>query len=263
MSSVVTDHNVTEHGVPDGQPLIFAHGFGCDQQMWRHVAPLFTDRYRVILFDYVGAGKAQREFDPERYSTLDGYAADLARICRELELDNIALVSHSVSCMIGVLAAKRLPGRFSKHVMIGPSPHYLNDGDYRGGFDREDIDELLESLDSNYRGWSRAMAPVIVGPENGPELAQELEESFCRLNPDVASVFAKATFLGDNREDLADYRVPTLILQANNDRIAGPAVGQYTAEQIEGSQLIYLEADGHCPHLSAPDEIIDSIESFL
>ncbi|NJB86586.1 sigma-B regulation protein RsbQ [Lewinella marina] len=263
MSSVIVDHNINESGVPDGQPIVFAHGFGCDQQMWRHVAPHFEDRYRVVLFDYVGAGDAQKPFDPDRYAALDGYADDLVSICEGLELNNIILVSHSVSCMIGVLAGHKLPGRFSKHVMIGPSPHYMNDGNYRGGFDRDDIEELLESLDSNYRGWSSAMAPVIMGPENGEELSEELRESFCRMHPDVAGVFAKATFLSDNREDLPGYRVPTLVLQGRNDRIAGVEVGQYTVEQIPDSQILYLNATGHCPHLSAPDEIVDSIESFL
>jgi sigma-B regulation protein RsbQ len=244
--------------------MLFAHGFGCDQQMWRLVAPAFEDDHRVVLFDHVGAGGSdQSAYDRRRYDSLDGYAEDILEICRELDLTRVIFVGHSVSAMIGVLAATREPDRFEKLILVGPSPRYLDDGDYGGGFSRADIDELLDSLASNYLGWSSVMAPVIMGNPDRPELGEELTNSFCRSDPEIASHFARVTFLSDNRADLANVKIPTLVLQCSEDAIAPRAVGEYVHAQIPGSRLLILDATGHCPNLSAPAETIAAIRSFL
>src|SRR3954452_5613188 len=212
--SVVTRNNVTISGVESGRPMVFAHGFGCDQNMWRYVAPAFEADHRVVRFDHVGAGASDpAAYDPDRYSSLQGYAQDVLEICRELNLWDVVYVGHSVSAMVGVLAEIEEPDRFDKLILVGPSPRYIDDGDYRGGFSREDIDELLESLDSNYLGWSAVMAPVILGNPERPELGEELTNSFCRTDPVIAGSFARATFLPDNRDDLAKVSVPTLVLE--------------------------------------------------
>jgi sigma-B regulation protein RsbQ len=244
--------------------MIFAHGFGCDQNMWRFVAPAFADRYRIVLFDHVGSGGSDlAAYDRNKYSSLQGYANDVLEICRELELTRAVFVGHSVSAMIGVLAALQEPDRFDTLVLVGPSPRYINDGDYAGGFSREDIDELLESLDSNYLGWSSAMAPVIMANPDRPELGEELTNSFCRTDPGIARQFARVTFLSDNRADLAQVRTRALILQCSDDVIAPQEVGEYVHRQIPGSELILMQATGHCPNLSAPEETIAAIRSFL
>jgi len=244
--------------------MVFAHGFGCDQTMWRFVAPAFEDRYRVVLFDHVGAGRSDLSaYDPGRYSSLDGYADDVLALCAELDLHDVVLVAHSVSAMVAVLASIREPDRFAKLVLVGPSPRYVDDDGYVGGFAQEDIDELLDSLDSNYLGWSSAMAPVIMGRPDRPELAAELTDSFCRTDPEIARRFAQVTFRSDNRADLGKVRVPTLVLQCSDDVIAPDEVGRYVAEQVPGSVLTVLAATGHCPQLSAPDETVAAIEAFL
>jgi sigma-B regulation protein RsbQ len=250
---------------PEGRPAVMlAHGFGCDQNMWRLVAPQLAENFRVVLFDHVGAGRSDLSaWQPERYSTLDGYADDVLRICRELELRQLVFVGHSVSAMIGVLAAIREPDRFSKLILVGPSPRYIDEPGYRGGFSRADIDELLESLDSNYLGWSAAMAPVIMGNPERPELADELAGSFCRTDPAIARAFARTTFLSDNRADLARVTVPTLILQCSRDAIAPGEVGAFVHDQIPGSALVTLPATGHCPQLSAPDATLAAIAGFI
>ena len=210
----VKRNNVRVSGKEGGQPMLFAHGFGCDQHMWRYVTPAFEADYRIVLFDHVGAGRSDHTaYSPSKYSTLSGYADDVLEICAELELTDVIFVGHSVSSMIGVLAAARQPERFAKLVLVGPSPRYINDDGYVGGFTREDIEELLDSLDSNYLGWSRAMAPVIMGVPERPELGEELTDSFCRTDPEIARRFARVTSLSDNRDDLASVNVPTLVLQ--------------------------------------------------
>jgi sigma-B regulation protein RsbQ len=250
---------------PEGRPAVMlAHGFGCDQNMWRLVAPALAEKFRVVLFDHVGAGRSDLSaWRPERYATLDGYADDVLRICRELELRQVVFVGHSVSAMIGVLAAIREPDRFSKLILVGPSPRYIDEPGYRGGFSRADIDELLESLDSNYLGWSAAMAPVIMGNPDRPELADELAGSFCRTDPVIAHAFARTTFLSDNRADLARVTVPTLILQCSRDAIAPAEVGAFVHSQIPCSDLVTLPATGHCPQLSAPDATLAAIADFI
>ena len=259
-------NNVSVSGVPGGQPMVFAHGFGCDQHMWRHVAPRFEDRYQVVLFDQVGAGGSDpAAYDPDRHATLGGYADDLVGILEELDLHDVVFVGHSVSSMIGVLAANAAPERFAHLVLVGPSPRYIDDPEdgYVGGFGRQDIDELLASLDSNYLGWSTAMAPVIIGNADRPELGAELTESFCKADPEIQKRFARATFLSDNRADLASVSVPCLVLQCSEDIIAPTAVGRYVHLQLPRSELVVLRATGHCPNLSAPDETTEVIESYL
>ncbi len=257
-------HNVHVAGRPDGQPMLFAHGFGCDQNMWRFVVPRFADRYRIVLFDHIGAGGSDvSAYDPDRYAGLAGYVDDIVAICRELDLHDVIFVGHSVSAMMGVLAAEAAPDLFAKLVLIGPSPRYINDGNYVGGFDAADIDDLLASLDSNYLGWSAAMAPVIMGRPDEPELGAELTESFCRTDPQIAKRFARATFLSDNRADLARVSTPALVLQCSDDVIAPTVVGEYVAAQLPNATLVHLQATGHCPNLSAPAETADAIEQFL
>jgi sigma-B regulation protein RsbQ len=261
---VLARHNVTTLGRPDAQPMLFAHGFGCDQHMWRHVAPHFADRYRVVLFDHAGAGAADPSaYDVQRHSRLEGYADDVLEICRALELRDVVFVGHSVSSMIGALAAASAPELFAHLVMIGPSPRYVDDGDYVGGFSEEDIDDLLDSLSSNYLGWSSTMAPLIMGNPQEPHLGQELTESFCRTDPDIARRFARVTFLSDTRADLKRVPTPTLVLQCSQDVIAPLSVGRYVASELPNATLVVLDATGHCPNLSAPDETIRAIDDYL
>ena len=257
-------NNVVVQGRPDGRPMVFAHGFGCDQNMWRLVWPAFADDHRIVLFDHVGAGGSDvSAFDADRYASLQGFADDVLEICHELDLTDVVFVGHSVSAMIGVLAAAQEPERFGRLVLIGPSPRYIDDEGYSGGFSRADIDGLLASMDSNYLGWSSQMAPVIMGNEDRPELGEELTNSFCRADPEIARQFARVTFLSDNRGDLARVRTPSLILQCSRDAIAPEAVGDYVNERLPDSRLVQLEATGHCPNLSAPDETIRAMKAFL
>jgi sigma-B regulation protein RsbQ len=262
--SAVRRNNVVEHGVRDGRPMLFAHGFGCDQNMWRYVWPAFADDHRIVLFDQVGAGGSDwSAFDRERYGSLRGYADDVLEICRELDLSDVVFVGHSVSAMIGALAAAEEPERFGRLVLVGPSPRYVDDEGYTGGFSREDIEGLLESMESNYLGWSSAMAPVIMGNDERPELGQELTNSFCRADPAIAGHFARVTFLSDNRADLERVPTPSLVLQCADDVIAPEAVGRYVDRELPDSRLVLLEATGHCPNLSAPEETIAAIRGFL
>jgi sigma-B regulation protein RsbQ len=258
-------NNVRVRGRSDGQPMVFAHGFGCDQNMWRFVAPAFEDHFKVILFDHVGAGDSDLSaYDPDRYSSLQGYADDVNEICEALDLSDVVFVGHSVASMVGALAAAAAPpGRYASLVMVGPSPRYIDDDGYHGGFSQSDIDELLESMDSNYLGWSSAMAPVIMGNPDRPELGQELTASFCRTDPDIARRWAEVTFLSDNRADLAAVDVPTLVLQCSQDAIAPVEVGEYVHRAIPGSTMVILDAVGHCPNLSAPRPTIEAIADFV
>jgi sigma-B regulation protein RsbQ len=262
--SVIVRNRVRVSGASSGRPMVFAHGFGCDQAMWRHVAPEFEADHRVVLFDHVGAGGSDLSaYDPGKYDSLRGYAADVVEICRELDLTDVVFVGHSVSSMIGVLAAREAPELFGALVMIGPSPRYVDDRDYTGGFSRADIAGMIDSLDSNHLGWSAAMAPVIMGNPQRPELAEELTNSFCRTDPDIARQFARVTFLSDNRSDLASVAVPTLVLQCSEDAIAPEVVGRYVHAHVPGSSFTQLAATGHCPNLSAPRETVDAIRAWL
>ncbi|WP_216893918.1 alpha/beta fold hydrolase [Nocardia alni] len=256
-------NNVVVTGVPGAPPMLLAHGFGCDQNLWRLVAPTLAQRFRVVLFDHVGAGGSDTSaWTAQRYSDLGSYAQDILDLCAELDLREVILVGHSVSAMIAVLAANREPEWFAKLVLLTPSPCYIDDGDYRGGFSRADIDELLESLESNYLGWSATMAPVIMGNPERPELGGELTDSFCRTDPQIARVFARATFLSDNRDDLSQVTVPTLIIQTSHDVIAPTEVGAFVHDRIPASELVTLDAVGHCPQLSAPELTAAAIIEF-
>ena len=247
------------------QTIMFAHGYGCDQNMWRRVVPAFSEDYKVVLFDYVGSGLSDTSaFERSRYSTLKGYARDVLEVIRAVDpAQPVHFVGHSVSSMIGALASIESPESFSSLTMIGPSPCYINDGDYRGGFEQGDIDGLLDSLENNHAAWSAMMAPVIMGNPNKPDLSQELEESFCRMDPFLAHHFARVTFLSDNRADLPLVSARTLILQCQNDAIAGAAVGQYIHKCIKDSQFVVMDATGHCPHMSDPEKVTRELRLFL
>jgi sigma-B regulation protein RsbQ len=261
--SAVKRNNVHDQGVGP-RAMVFAHGFGCDQSMWRHVAPAFEAEFRTILFDAVGAGRSDLSaYDAAKYANLSGYADDLIEILQELGLTQTVFVGHSVSAMVGVLASLKAPQLFSKLILVGPSPRYIDDGDYIGGFGAAQIEELLEFLADNPMGWAQAMAPAIIGNLDRPELGEELTESFCRTDPVIAREFARATFTSDNRADLLQVSTPTLILQCSDDIIAPLEVGQYVHAHIAGSQLVVLEATGHCPNLSAPAEVTAAIRAYV
>jgi sigma-B regulation protein RsbQ len=256
-------NNVHVHG-QGTSTMLFAHGFGCDQNMWRFMAPRFADRYRVVTFDLVGSGKSDlTAYDPVKYDTLQGYADDILEIAAAFATGPVLFVGHSVSAMIGVLADLKAPGTFAAHMMIGPSPCYINDGDYVGGFTRADIESLLDTLDSNYLGWASSMAPAIMGVPERPELREELTASFCRTDPMIAAQFAKVTFLSDNREDIARLQTPALVLQSSDDFIAPMSVGEYMHRVMPRGTLRVVDNIGHCPHMSAPSASCDAIEEFL
>jgi sigma-B regulation protein RsbQ len=256
-------NNITISGAGP-RTIVFAHGFGCDQNMWRLVAPSFEPDFRVVLFDNVGAGKSDLSaYDPLKYASLQGYADDLIEIGREVGLEDAIFVGHSVSAMIGVLASLSDPSLFSDLILVGPSPRYIDDGAYVGGFDASDIEELLEAMADNHLGWSTMMAPVIMGNPDKPELGEELINSFCRTDPAIAKDFARVTFTSDNRADLAGVKARTLILQCRDDVIAPRQVGEYVRDQIAGSAMILLDATGHCPNLSAPKDVIAAIRAFV
>ncbi|MET0437359.1 MAG: alpha/beta hydrolase [Devosia sp.] len=261
--SVIERNHVQKHG--SGEPVIvFAHGFGCDQNMWRLVEPGFRERYSTVMFDHVGAGRSDLSaYDKDKYADLRGYASDVVEIGRALDLHDAIFVGHSVSAMIGALASIEAPDMFAKLVMVGPSPRYINDGDYYGGFTAPQIEELLTSLADNHLGWSAAMAPAIMGNPDRPELGEELTNSFCRTDPDIARQFARATFTSDNRADLKKVQADTLILQTRDDIIASEQVGEYVNKEIAGSRIVYLDATGHCPNLSAPGAVIAAMNEFL
>jgi sigma-B regulation protein RsbQ len=244
--------------------MVFAHGFGCDQNMWRFVAPEFERDFKVVLFDHVGAGGSDlAAYDHRRYSALSGYAEDIIEIGRELGLNDAVFVGHSVSAMIGVLASLKAPDMFGKLVLVGPSARYIDDGNYVGGFSERQIGELLDFLEDNHMGWSAAMAPSIMGNPDRPELGEELTNSFCRTDPEIAKAFARVTFTSDNRADLPKVSVPTLILQCREDIIASTEVGEFVHRQIPGSKMVVLDATGHCPNLSAPKEVVLAMQTFV
>jgi sigma-B regulation protein RsbQ len=256
--------NVRAYGPEQGRTIVFAHGYGCDQNMWRFVAPAFAADHRVVLFDLAGCGHADPAmFSPARHASLGGHADDVVAMLRELGRGPVIFVGHSVSAMIGALAAIQAPDLFQALVMVGPSPCYLNDGDYPGGFAREDIEGLLDLLDGNHHAWAAQMAPVIMGNPGRPELAAELQASFCRMDPVAARLFARVTFLSDARPEVPMIAVPTLILQSQDDAVAPVAVGQWVADRVRGSSLVHLGATGHCPHVSAPEETARAIRAWL
>lgn len=261
--SIIQRNNVKVFG-SGTQPMMFAHGFGCDQNMWRFVTPAFEHDYKIILFDYVGAGKSDIEaYNAERYANLNGYAQDVLEICEALNLQDVIFVGHSVSSMIGVLAAIKRERFFSKLILVGPSPCYINDKDYNGGFERKDIEGLLDTMDKNYIGWANFLAPAIMKNEDRPELSNELTSSFCSIDPHIARQFAAATFFSDNRKDLLNLKKPSLILQCSEDIIAPLEVGDYLHAHLENSTLKVMRAKGHCPHMSNPEETVQLIKEYL
>ncbi|MES2432072.1 MAG: alpha/beta hydrolase [Bacteroidota bacterium] len=261
--NLISRNNIKVKG-KGSQVIMFAHGFGCDQNMWRYVTPSFEDNYKIILFDHVGSGNSDlTAYSPDKYSVLEGYAEDVLQIIHELKLQEVIFVGHSVSSIIGILAYKKDPELFNSLVLVGPSPSYINEGDYIGGFTRPQIDELLDALDNNHLGWSMNMAPVIMGNPDRKELSDELANSFCKTDPAIAKQFARTTFLSDKRDLLSIVKIPTLILQCSNDVIAPIEVGEYIHQQIPGSTLVVMNATGHCPNLSAPEETTAAIIEFL
>ena len=244
--------------------MIFAHGFGCDLNMWRLLVPHYAARHRVVTFDHVGSGSSDlKAYDKRKYNALSGYATDVNEVIEEFAEGPVVFVGHSVSAMIGMLAALRRPDNFLAHVMIGPSPCYINDGDYVGGFSRDDIKSLLDTLDANYLGWASNMAPAIMGAPEQPALGAELSASFCRTDPEIAKHFARVTFTTDNRADLPNLQAPVLVLQSSDDFIAPRAVGEYMVRRLPNAVLRIIENVGHCPHLSAPSAIVREIDDFL
>jgi sigma-B regulation protein RsbQ len=262
--AVLARNNVKVFGAGT-QPMLFAHGFGCDQNMWRFVAPAFADDYRIVLFDYVGSGRSDLgAYDPERYARLEGYAGDVLDVIHALDLHDVIFVGHSVSSMVGVIAANREPERFARLILIGPSPRYINDPPgYVGGFERADIEGLLDMMDKNFIGWANFLAPVIMKNADRPELGAELEASFCSTDPVIARRFAEATFFSDNRADLARMHVPALVLQCAEDAIAPDIVGEYVSDALPNATLQRMRATGHCPHMSHPEETIALIREYL
>jgi sigma-B regulation protein RsbQ len=261
--SITARNNVIVKG-KGSEVLMFAHGFGCDQNMWRYVVPAFEDDYKIVLFDHVGAGNSDLSaYSYIKYDNLEGYASDIIEIANELELKNITFVGHSVSAVMGIIAAEMAPEIFKGLILVGPSPSYINQEDYTGGFSSAEIEELLESLNNNHLGWSITMAPVIMGNPDRAELGEELTNSFCKTDPEIAKHFAKTTFLTDKRNILPNVKIPTLIMQCSNDVIAPVEVGQYMHEQMPGSTLVLMKATGHCPNLSAPEETIAAIQAFM
>lgn len=260
---VLKRNNVTIHG-NGSEVIVFAHGYGCDQNMWRFLTPAFKNDYKIILFDHVGSGKSDwSSYEKQKYSSLQGYANDIIEICKTLDLKKIILVAHSVSAMIGMLAAIKSPKIFKQIIMIGPSPRYINDENYFGGFSEKDILEMVDTLDSNYLGWSSAITPIIMDNPDKPELTEELKNSFCRHDPEIAKHFARVTFTGDNRKDLAYLQIPTLIIQSKKDLIASIQVGEYVHQHISNSEFLIIEANGHCPHMSHPEETINAIKRYV
>lgn len=261
---IVRRYNVTVSGAGT-RPMLFAHGFGCDQNMWRYVAPAFEDDYRVILFDYVGSGRSRTHaYDLRRYTSLDSYARDVLSIITALDLHDLVFVGHSVSAIIGALVAKQQPQRFAHLIMLAPSPRYVNDPpDYHGGFEHEDIAAMLEMMDHNYIGWAEDLAPLIMKNEERPELTRELSDSFCSTDPRAARRFAEITFFADNRSDLSHVETPTLVVQVWDDAIAPTSVGEFVNAALPHGTLRLLDATGHCPQLSHPAQTIEAMREYL
>lgn len=263
---VIARNHVTTYGPPQGPAVVFLHGFGSDQSAWAPFVPAFARDRRVVLLDHVGAGASQvLAYDRGKYATLEGYVDDLLEVIAVLELREVTVVAHSISAMIAIVASVRAPDRFERLVLVAPSPCYIDDPatGYVGGFTREDIEELLVSLDANYVAWAQAIAPMVMGNPDAPELGQALTASFQATDPDIAQHFARVTFLSDIRPLLGEVSVPALILQCADDILAPPQVGDYLHAHLAGATLMRLSASGHCPHLSAPHETLAAITSYL
>ncbi|MBA2562598.1 MAG: alpha/beta hydrolase [Chitinophagaceae bacterium] len=263
MKNILQRNNVKITG-EGHETLLFAHGFGCDQNSWRHITSAFSLHYKLILFDFIGAGQSDFSgYNKTRYNNLEGYSEDIFEICNQLKIKDAIFIGHSVSCMIGALAAIKYPSVFKKLIFIGPSPHYLNDNGYVGGFEKEDIETLLELMEDNYISWAKSMAPAIMGNPQQPALGKELTDNFCSTDPEIAKAFARVTFLSDNRKDLPKIPVESLTLQCSDDILAPLEVGYYIKQNTPDNKLVILKATGHCPHMSAPEETINAIRSFI
>ena len=264
MADVIKRNNVTRHGRAGAPPMLFAHGFGCDQEMWRHTAPAFEADHEVILYDLTGMGQSDLSaYDPARYGTLDAHAEDMVEICEALDLRGVTLVGQSVSAITAVLAAIRAPDRIARLVLLAPSPCFENHDDFNGGFSREDLEGLIEMMEENYLGWANALAPTIAGQEAEQPGTQELTQSFCRTDPEIARHFGRVTFLSDRRADMPNVTVPSLIVQCARDALAPISVGDWMDAHMPGSTLKVLDVSGHCPHLTAPDKTIEAIRAFV
>ncbi|WP_348753632.1 alpha/beta hydrolase [uncultured Aquincola sp.] len=262
--NVLARHNVRRLGAVGHRPLVFAHGYGCDQQVWQHITPAFEADHELLLFDYVGSGGSDTSaYDRQRHGSLEGHARDLIALCEAAGLQRPVLVAHSVSTMVGVLAARLRPDLFEGLALVAPNPCYINHPGYVGGFERHDVDDLMDVLDQNFFSWARMMAPVIMGNPGRPELGDALANSFCSVDPSIARHFARVTFLADHRADLPQVHTPCLLMQCTDDALAPPAVGEYLQHALPQAELVQLAATGHCPHLSAPAETTAALQRFL
>jgi sigma-B regulation protein RsbQ len=263
--NIIERNNISISGNLDGPPLLMAHGFGCDQNMWRFMKPELEKKYKVILFDYVGSGKSLlSDYSSERYSDLEGYAADIIDILEALELKNVSVIGHSVSSIITAIAYLKKPALISNIVMICPSPCFLNfPPDYHGGFERSDLKELIDLMDKNYIGWADYLAPLVMGTANGAELVGELSGSFCSTDPLIAKNFANATFFSDYRHILPNLACPILLIQSASDALANVKIGEYMNQKIPASRLEIIDAEGHCLHMTNHNEIMPAVLKFL
>lgn len=261
---IIARNNVKIFGEGE-QTLLLAHGFGCDQNMWRFVKSDLGKKYRLVLFDYVGSGKSDlASFSSEKYSALDGYAENIIDVCRALNLEKVTIVGHSVSSMIGLIASIDSPQYFANMVMICPSPCFLNfPPNYFGGFERKDLEELIDLMDKNYIGWANYLAPLVMGSNNSPELIGEMSGSFCSTDPIIARVFAEATFFSDHRDILPKAKHPALVLQSRVDALASPSVGEYVQNNLPNSKMEIIDAEGHCLHMTCPEKIVQQIIDFV
>lgn len=263
MNNVIARNKVRVFG-EGKRTIVMAHGFGCDQTMWQYISPAFSGDYRLVQFDYVGSGNSDLSaYSAERYGTFRGYVQDLLDVIEALELTEIIFFGHSVSSMIGMLASIERPELFSCMVMIGPSPRYLNDGEYFGGFERSDITELLDMMEMNFSGWASFMAPLAMNTPEHPELVKDLERSFITADPVITREFAEVTFLSDHRNAVAEASTPTLILQCSDDSIVPIQVGEYLHKNLRGSEFRLMKAKGHYPHISHPEETVALIKAYL
>ena len=263
MKNILQRNNVNVIGKGE-ETIVFGHGFGCSQNAFKRIAPALADKYKLVLLDYVGAGKSDiAAYDKEKYSRLEGYAQDVSEVCHELNIKDAIFIGHSVSAMIGALASIKEPSLFKKLIFIAPSPCYINDKDYIGGFEKEDIESLFEIMDDDYIGWAKLLSPQIMANPERPELSEEMENNFCSTDHEIVKQFARVTFLSDNRKDLPLIPVPSLTLQCSDDIVGPIAVGQYIKENTPNNTLVILKATGHCPHMSAPEETIEAIKAYL
>lgn len=265
-ASVIEQNNVTQSGIDNGPAMIFVHGFGCDQSMWREVAPKFAEGHRVITYDLTGMGQSDLSaYDPHRYGDLRAHAEDLRGIVDALRLDEVVLVGHSVGATIALLAAIEVPEKISRLVLISPSPCFVDDAvsSYRGGFSREDLEGLIAFLDENHMGWSAQMAPTIVGQPEGAVATDELTQSFCRTDPKIAQHFARVTFLSDERKAFEHATRPSLILHCKHDALVPMEVAEWMKDRTPMVTLELLDATGHCPHMTVPHDVVAAMQTYL